>query len=176
MIRKSKPPVLTAEVIRLWNRRFCQRIKSFLLFEQNAVPRIFDHAVLLHFGKLIAHGAAVHIQIVRQLLAVVRDQEGTAPGPFGAFRKIGHQPPADGFGTGMQDPLGKLEALVGTDSQQISDKPCVKWTGIGTGGQDAARIQKQYGSILRSRHRNEQRLPRNAGIYFGEYGTGRSIP
>lgn len=64
---------------------------AYLLdFESNAVSFVFDYAVLLHFGKLIAHGAAVYIQIIRQLLAVVRDQEGIASGAFDAFRKIGH--------------------------------------------------------------------------------------
>ena len=71
--------------------------RFILCFEQNAVSLIFNDAILLHFGKFIAHGAAVHVQIVRQLLAVIRDQEGIAPGAFGAFRKIGHQPSPNGF-------------------------------------------------------------------------------
>lgn len=48
----------------------------------------------------------------------------------------------------MQDPLGKPEAFVGADSQQILDKPCMERAGIGTSGQDMAHIHEQDGRIF----------------------------
>lgn len=76
----------------------------------------------------------------------------------------------------MLDSLRKLKVSVSADSQQISDKSCVEWTGIGTSSQDTPHIHKQYGCILRSGHRNQHRLPRNAGIHLGEYRSGRNMP
>ena len=75
----------------------------------------------------------------------------------------------------MLDSLRKLKVSVSADSQQISDKSCVEWTGIGTSSQDTPHIHKQYGCILRSGHRNQHRLPRNAGIHLGEYRAGRNM-
>ena len=76
----------------------------------------------------------------------------------------------------MLDSLGKLKAFVSADGQQISDKSCVKWTGIGTSSQDAAHIHKQYRCILYRGHCYQHLLPWNTGIHFCEYGTRRNIP
>ena len=76
----------------------------------------------------------------------------------------------------MLDSLGKLKAFVSADGQQISDKSCVKWTGIGTSSKDAAHIHKQYRCILNGRYGHQHWLPWNAGIYLSEYGTGATFP
>ena len=52
----------------------------------------------------------------------------------------------------------------------------MKWTGIGTNSKHTAHIHKQYGCILNGRYAYQRRLPWNAGIYLGKYGTGATFP
>ena len=53
---------------------------------------IADQSVPLHEGQLVAQRAALHVQVVRQLLAVVGDVEFVAAGALDALREIGQQP------------------------------------------------------------------------------------
>ena len=72
-----------------------------------------DKPVPLHEGQLIAQRAALHVQVVRQLLAVVGDVEFVAAGALDALREIGKQPLADGLRRGVQHPAGELQILPG---------------------------------------------------------------
>ena len=112
------------------------------VFQKKPVLFIGNDSLFLHFGKFVAHGAAVYSQIIRQLLAVIGDLKGVVSGLFGALGKIRHEPSPDGLGTGVQNSLGQLQAFVGTDGQQIPGQPCVEGTGIGTGGEDSPYIHE----------------------------------
>lgn len=67
-----------------------------------------NQSVFLHFGKLAAHRATIHAEVIGELLAVIRNYKCFASRVLCTLRKVRHQPPADRFGTGMQDLLGKL--------------------------------------------------------------------
>ena len=42
-----------------------ESLPLFIVFEQNTIFFVFNDTILLHFRKLIAHSAAVNIQIIR---------------------------------------------------------------------------------------------------------------
>ena len=56
-----------------------------LVFEQNTIFFVFNYALFLHFRKLVAHRAAVNIQVICQLLTVIWNQKRIASDMFGTF-------------------------------------------------------------------------------------------
>ena len=84
-----------------------------LLRHGKVVFLIPDQPVPLHEGQLVAQRAALHVPLVRQLLAVVWYVEFVAAGALDALREIGQQPLADGLGRGVQHPAGELQILPG---------------------------------------------------------------
>ena len=68
--------------------------------------------LFLHFSQLCGHGAAIHIQIVRQLLAI----EGNIKFPAALTQRlkgqIRQQSAADASGTGMNAPAGQTQIFL----------------------------------------------------------------
>ena len=88
----------------------CGFLKSVLdlLHNIKMVFLIPNQSVSLHDGQLVGKCAALHAEIIRQLLAVVGDIKGLAAGAFDAFRKVGEQSLPNGFWAGVQHTAGKL--------------------------------------------------------------------
>ena len=69
--------------------------KVVFLHHQQPVP--------LHFAQLVGQGAALHVEIVGQLLPVEGDgKAGGAISP-GLVGQVGQQAAPDGFGRGVKD-------------------------------------------------------------------------
>ena len=66
------------------------QLEPVLVHLQQSVP--------LHLAQLIGQRAAVHIEIIGQLLAVEGNREALAPAADRLLGEIGQQPPPNGFG------------------------------------------------------------------------------
>ncbi len=70
-----------------------------------------QQAVSLHLAQFMGHGAAVHIEIIRQMLAVKRNLKIIPSVLCRLKREIGQQAAPDGFGAGMKDPAGQMQVF-----------------------------------------------------------------
>ena len=101
---------------RSWGDVFMQTEMVFLKGQQ-AVP--------LHFSQLIGQGASVYAQIIGKLLPVEGDGKPAASVTDGLKGQVGQQPPADGFGGGVENPPGERQVFLGGDGQKVSDQRAV---------------------------------------------------
>lgn len=136
---------------------------------------IAQQPLALHPRQLAAHGAAVHAQIVGQLLAVVGDVKAVLPGAFHALGKVRHEPGANALRRRVQDALRELQILGRAHGQQVLDELGVKRAGVRAGREHLADVQKQHLGVLRGGHADEQRLARDAGIGLGKHLTGADV-
>ena len=131
-----------------------------------------DETVFLHFAELVAHRAAVDIQIVGELLAVEGDLKFAAA-PLDRFvGQEGQQAAADRLGTRQDTPAREVQILARGDEEQIADQLVVEAAGILTDMQHAGDIQKQNFGVLGGDHAVHQRFPRHAGVGFREHLPG----
>ena len=63
----------------------------------------------------------------------------------------------------------------GGHSQQIRNEQCVKRAGVRTRREHLADVQKQHLGVLGGCHADTQRFPRNTGVGFGKYLSGRDV-
>ena len=123
----------------------------------------------LHPRQLAAHGAAVHAQIVGQLLAVVGNVKAVLSGALDALGKVRHEPGADALRRCVQDALRELQVFGRAHGQQVLNELGVKRAGVRARREHLADVQKQHLGVLRSGHADEQRLARDAGIGLGKH-------
>ena len=75
----------------------------------------------------------------------------------------------------MQDALRELQVLGRAHGQQVLDELGVKRAGVRAGREHLADVQKQYLSVLRGGHADEQRFARDAGIGLGKHLAGADV-
>ena len=133
---------------------------------------ISENAVLLHERQLVGQGAAFNIEVVCQLLTVIRNVEGVTAISLDALRKVRQKPLADALGAGVHHPAGELQILSRAQRQQIANQLRMAGTGAGAGRQHLMSVQKQYGRIFSGDDIDHKRLSGNAGICFGKGSAG----
>jgi hypothetical protein len=75
----------------------------------------------------------------------------------------------------VQDALREQQVFLCAHSQQIRNEQCVKRAGVRTRREHLADVQKQHLGVLSGCHADTQRFPRNTGIGFGKYLSGRDV-
>lgn len=133
-----------------------------------AVPGHPQQALLPHLAQLVGHGAAVHVEVAGQLLAVEGDGEAPAPAAGRLVGQIGQQPPPDGLGGGVKDLPGQLQIFPGREGKQIADQPGVAGARLGADRKDAVHPQEQDLRGLGRRHADHHRLLRHTGVGLRE--------
>ena len=125
--------------------------------------------------KNYPEGTVIDAEIVSQLLPVIGDVKAVSPGALHARGKVRHEPGADALRRGVQDALREQQVLLCAHSQQIRNEQCVKRAGVRARREHLADVQKQHLGVLGGCHADTQRFPRNTGVGFGKYLSGRDV-
>ena len=86
------------------------------------------------FAEFCGHSTALDAEIIRQLLAVIRNRKNSAFILFGLHQQISHQLFLGGpFGSQL-NLLIQHNVFGGNNMQKVGDNPIMKFTGIAAGG------------------------------------------
>ena len=125
-----------------------------------------DDPIPLHLAQLVGHGAAVHAQVIRQLLPVEGDIKFPAAVLGRLKGQVAEQPAPDALGTGVHDAPGQVQAFPGGDGEHIADQPVMEAAGVGADGEHAIGIQKQHLRRLVGHGADHQLFAGQAGVVF----------
>ena len=134
------------------------------LVEDKVVPVRLQKPLPAHFAQFIGQGAAVHIQVVGQLLAAEGDVE-FQPALLGRLEgEIGEKPAPDGFGGGVEDAPGEGQIFVGGNGQQIGHQTAVMGALTEALVEHPSHIQPQNLRRLRGHHAHHHGLLGQGGV------------
>ena len=95
------------------------------------------------FAEFCGHSTALDTEIIRQLLAVIRNRKNSAFILFGLHQQISHQLFLGGpFGSQL-NLLIQHNVFGGNNTQKVGDNLIMKFTGIAAGGDDPAAVQQK---------------------------------
>lgn len=121
-----------------------------------------------HAAELRGKRAAVHAEVIGELLAVERDRKAVAARADRLHREVGEQAAADRFRRGVEDAPGKREILLRADEQKVADELRVAGAGLRAGRKQVRRVQEKRRRILCRDDVHHQRLIRHAGVRLRE--------
>ena len=124
--------------------------------------------VLLHLPQLQGQSAALHPQIVRQLLPGKGDVQFIGPQPLGLRREIGHDLGPGGALAHVGELFPQTQVFPRQLPQKITDDPAVVGAGGGAQSQNAPHVQKQDGDRRFRQNAHVQHRARRAGIGGGK--------
>ena len=95
------------------------------------------------FAEFCGHSTALDTEIIRQLLAVIRNRKNSAFILFGLHQQISHQLFLGGPFGSQFNLLIQHNVFGGNNMQKVGDNPIMKFTGIAAGGDDTAAVQQK---------------------------------
>ena len=107
-----------------------------------------DQAILLHLAQLVGQGAPVHAQIVRQLLAGIRDRKAVTAVPLCLFGEVQGDTLSDRLGSSLHHAGGEGEVFLGGKANQVADDLMVPGAPLLAGGQQFAKVEEQDMAVL----------------------------
>ena len=112
----------------------------------------FQHPFGAQTADLGTKAAALHKQVVGQLLPVKRDGKAGGTGILGLCRQIGQQLFPCGAPCGNAEAPVKSQVFLRHDLHQVEDQLPVKSAGVFAGVQDASAVQYHHRAVFRRRH------------------------
>ena len=95
------------------------------------------------FAEFCGHSTALDTEIIRQLLAVIRNRKNSAFILFGLHQQISHQLFLGGPFGSQFNLLIQHNVFGGNNTQKVGDNPIMKFTRIAAGGDDTAAVQQK---------------------------------
>lgn len=97
-------------------------------------------AFLAQFAEFCGHSTALDAEIIRQLLAVIRNRKNSAFILFGLHQQISHQLFLGGPFGGQLNLLIQHNVFGCNNMQKIGNNLVMEFTGIAAGGDDPAAV------------------------------------
>ena len=103
---------------------------------------VSNQPILLHFAQLAGHGAAIHRQIIRQLLPGEGNIEGGGLVAVHLLGELGEQLLTRGASGNMLQLAGVIEQLFGHDAHDIAAQLALTVADLGNRGENAVDVDK----------------------------------